>query len=131
MATTDDGGSGGDGAVAPVVRGDDGDVGARRRSVAEAVVVSAAVEGDGSEQHELNRAPGELQLRRRAVMLKAAAPAIPGRSEYVKEMREEVAVRVKVLGGQWRYSRRREWRQTEAAAARSVSRGSGWWWSLG
>ena len=71
-----------------MVRGDGVDVGARRRSVAEAVVISAATEGEGSERHELDRAPGELQLRRRAVMLKAAAPAIPGRREDVKEVRE-------------------------------------------
>ena len=65
-----------------------------RRSEAEAVVVSAAVEGDGGEWHELDRAPGELQLRRRAVMLKAAAPVIPGRREDVKEVRNEEGVRM-------------------------------------
>ena len=62
-ATTDDGGSGSDGAASTVVRGNGGDVGARGQSVAEAVVVSAAVEGDGGEWHELDRAPSELQLR--------------------------------------------------------------------
>ena len=78
-------------------------IGAVRWSEAETVVVSVAIEGDGGEWYELDRAPGELQLRRRAVMLKAAAPTIPGRGEDVKEVREEVAVRVKMLGGQGRY----------------------------
>ena len=99
-ATTDDGGSGGDGAAAPVVRGDGGDVGEMRRSEARSRVAVAAVGDDGDEWNELGGAPGALQLRRRVVMLKAATPAIPGRREDVKEVREEVAVRVMMLGGQ-------------------------------
>ena len=60
----DAGGDSGDGgAVAPVVREEGEVVGVVRRSEAETVVVSAAVEGDGNERHELDRAPGELQLR--------------------------------------------------------------------
>ena len=94
-------------------------------------MISVAIEGDGSERHELDRAPGELQLRRRAVMLKAAAPAIPGRGEDVKDVREAVEVRVKVLGGAERAHRRREWRRTEATAARCVRRGRGRWWVSG
>ena len=43
------------------------------------------------------------------MMLKAAAPTIPGRREDVKDVREEVEVRVKVLGGAERAHRRREW----------------------
>ena len=49
-------------AVAPVVGEDSGDGGRLRRSETETVVVSAAVEGDGGEWYELDRAPGELQL---------------------------------------------------------------------
>ena len=44
-------------------------------------------------------APGALQLRRRAVMLGAATSVVLGRSEDVKEVRNEEGVRVKVLRG--------------------------------
>ena len=81
MATTatDDGGSGVDGAAAPVVLGGGGDVGEMRRSVARSRVVSVMVEDDGGEWDELGGAPGALQLRRRAVMLGAATSVVPGR----------------------------------------------------
>ena len=99
----DDGGSGGDGTAAPVVQRDGGDVGEMRRSEARSRVAVAAVGDDGGKWTELGGAPGALQLRRRVVMLKAATPAIPGWIEDAKEVREEVAVRVKMLGGQGRY----------------------------
>ena len=86
-ATTDNGGSGGDDAAAPVVRGDGGDIGEMWRSEARSRVAVAAVGDDGGEWDKLGEAPGALQLRRRAVMLKAAAPAIPGRREDVREVR--------------------------------------------
>ena len=42
---------------------------------------------DENEWDELGGAPGALKLRRWAVLLKAAAPAIPGRREDVMEVR--------------------------------------------
>ena len=75
----DDGGcSGVGGGGAPVVRGDGGDLGEMRRSVARSRVVSVMVEDDEGEWDELGGAPGALQLRRRAVMLGAAASVVPG-----------------------------------------------------
>ena len=87
-----------------MVRGGGGEVEAMWWSEARSRMAVAAVGDDGDEWDELSGAPGALQFRRRAVMLKAAAPAIPGRREGVKEVREEVAVRVMMLGGQGRYS---------------------------
>ena len=90
----DGGGSGVGGAAAPVV-GEVGEgVGEVRRSVARSRVVSVMVEDDGGEWDELGGAPGALQLRRRAVMLGAEASVVPGRREDVREVRDEVAVRV-------------------------------------
>ena len=63
------------------------DVGQMRRSEAEVVVELLELGDDENEWDELGGAPGALQLRRRAVMLKAAAPAIPGRREDVREVR--------------------------------------------
>jgi len=83
---TDNGGSGVDGAAAPVVLGGGGDVGEMRRSVARSRVVSAMVEDDGGEWDELGGAPGALQLRRRAVMLGAEASVVPGRPNLVKKV---------------------------------------------
>ena len=91
----DAGGDSGDGSAAAPVVGEEGEVvGEVRRREAETAVVSAAAEGDGGEWYELDRAPGELQLQRRAVMLKAVALAVPGRREDVREVRDEVAVQV-------------------------------------
>ena len=67
------------GAGSPTIGEGGEDVGRMRWSEGFVGVISAAVEGDGGEWHELDRAPGELQLRRPAVMFKAVAPAVPGR----------------------------------------------------
>ena len=70
-----------------MVRGDGGEVGAMRRSEAEVVVELLELGDDGDEWDELGGAPGALQLWQWAMMLKAAAPAIPGRREDVREVR--------------------------------------------
>ena len=59
------------------------------------------------------------------------APAVPGRREDVREVRDEVAVRVEELGGRGVAHRRRKWRRTEVAAARCERRGRELRWVLG
>ena len=93
-------------------------------------MISAAIEGDSSERHELDRAPGELQLRRRAVMLKAATPMFPGRREDVKEVRTEEGVRVDGKRGRGDAHRRRVGRMNDGGGVRSVRMVAELWWVL-
>ena len=59
------------------------------------------------------------------------ASGAPGQGDDVKEVRHEVEVRVKMLGGAEGAHRRRKWRRTEVAAAR-CERGWRWlWWVSG
>ena len=118
----DAGGDSGDGGAAAPVVGEEGEVVVEvRQSEVETVVVSAAVEGDGGEWYELDRAPGELQLRRRAVMLKAAAPAIPGRREDVREVRAVEGFRLTRFEGRGILTRVR----TDDRLRRSTARSKG------
>ena len=125
MATTatDNGGSGVDGAAAPVVLGGGGDVGEMRRSVARSRVVSVELGGDWSGGDEAVQSPVLCSSGGQRTRSGATASGAPGQGDDVKEVRQEVEVRVKMLGGAEGAHRRREWRRTEAAAARCVRRG--------
>ena len=108
--TTDNGGSGVDGAAAPVVLGGGGDVGEMRRSVARSRVVSVELGGDWSGGDEAVQSPVLCSSGGRRTSSGATASGAPRQGDDVKEVRHEVEVRVKMLEGAEGAHRRREWR---------------------
>ena len=96
MATTatDNGGSGVDGAAAPVVLGGGGDVGEMRRSVARSRVVSVELGGDWSGGDEAVQSPVLCSSGGRRTSSGATASGAPGQVDGVRGVRVEAAVPV-------------------------------------
>ena len=91
---TDNGGSGVDGAAAPVVLGGGGDVGEMRRSVARSRVVSVELGGDWSGGDEAVQSPVLCSSGGRRTSSGATASGAPGQVDGVRVVRVEAAVPV-------------------------------------
>ena len=110
-----------------MVRGRGGVVVRVRQLEAETLVESSEVRDVGVDQGELGCAPAPAGGGR----ARDDGVGAPGQGDDVKEVRHEVEVRVKMLGGAEGAHRRCKWRRTEVAAARCERRGRRLWWVSG